>query len=69
LDEIELYDVAMQVEKACKKKMTSLEGQKDASHIMSKVVGLGHLSWEQSQQEPSPKTQSGIVKFFAGLLK
>jgi hypothetical protein len=66
LDEVELHDVAMQVEQACLVRMASLEGRKDVGRTKSKVVGLGlrHLSWERSQQEPSPKIQSGIVKFF-----
>jgi hypothetical protein len=65
LDEIELHHVAMQVIQACLERMASL-GQKDVGGTKLKVVGLGlrHLLWEQSQQEPSPKTQSGIVKFF-----
>jgi hypothetical protein len=66
LDEIQLHDVAMQVEQACLQRMASLEGRKDVGRTKAKIIGLGlrHLVWERGHQDP-PKTQSGIVNFFS----
>jgi hypothetical protein len=51
LDDIELHDVAVEVEQACLEKMAPLEAQKHIKNTKSKVVGLGerHLVWERCQ--------------------
>jgi hypothetical protein len=67
LDEIELHDVAMQVEQACLKRMASLEGQKDVGRTKSTVVGLGlrHLSWERrANKNLLPRHHRKLSSFF-----